>query len=325
MIKEFRFIFILIFSLFFIGTIGYHFIENWDLIESLYMTIITVSTTGFMEVKPLSVAGRLFTIFLILSGLIFLFYAIGILNAALFERNFFKERTMKKKIAALTNHYIICGFGRLGEKIAQELRSQNRPFIVIEKESARLESLEENKYLYLEGDATEDENLIKAGIKEAKGLVATLDSDISNVFATLSARGMNPDLKIIARAEEESSRQKLLRSGADRVVLPYEIGGFRIAQALLRPRVLAYFDEIFSRSSIGLEIDELCLTEQSSLLDKTLADSPIRSKYNLIIVAIYRHTGEIIYNPGSNTKLTNNDTLIVIGKADDLLKIQKDI
>jgi voltage-gated potassium channel len=287
------------------------------------MTIITVSTTGFMEVRPLSIAGRIFTILLILAGLIFLFYAIGILNAALFERNFFKERAMQKKISALKNHYIICGFGRMGEKIAQELASQKRPFIIIEKEPERLESMVDSKYLYVEGDATEDENLHKAGIIDARGLVATLDSDISNVFATLSARGMNPNLKIIARAEEESSRQKLLRSGADRVVLPYEIGGFRIAQALLRPTVLAYFDEIFSRSSIGLEIDEICLTERSPLVGKTLAESNIRSDFNLIIVAIYRHTGEIVYNPGSNTKLTSNDTLIVIGKADDLLKIQK--
>jgi voltage-gated potassium channel len=136
---------------------------------------------------------------------------------------------------------------------------------------------------------------------------------------------MNRDLKIIARAEEESSRQKLLRSGADRVVLPYEIGGYRISQALLRPTVLAYFDEIFSRSTIGLEIDEITLKAQSSLIGSTLADSPIRSKFNLIIVAIYRQTGEINYNPVSNTKLNSNDTLIVIGKTDDLLKFQKEI
>ena len=211
----------------------------------------------------------------------------------------------------------------MGEKIANELASQKRPFIVIEKERARLDILEENKYLLIEGDATEDENLVKAGIHNAKGLVATLDSDISNVFAVLSARGMNPKLKIIARAEEESSRQKLLRSGADRVVLPYEIGGYRISQALLRPRVMAYFDEIFSRNTIGLEIDEISLGEQSSLIGNTLADSPIRSKYNLIIVAIYRQSGEINYNPGSNTKLNSNDTLIVIGKTDDLLKFQE--
>jgi voltage-gated potassium channel len=323
MLKEFKYIFILIFSLFFIGTIGYHFIENWDLLESFYMTIITVSTTGFKEVRPLSDAGRIFTIGLILAGLIFLFYSVGILTTALFARNFFKEHVMQKRIAELKNHYIICGFGRLGEKIANELASQKRPFIVIEKERTRLDILEENKYLLIEGDATEDENLVKAGIHNAKGLVATLDSDISNVFAVLSARGMNPKLKIIARAEEESSRQKLLRSGADRVVLPYEIGGYRISQALLRPRVMAYFDEIFSRNTIGLEIDEISLGEQSSLIGNTLADSPIRSKYNLIIVAIYRQSGEINYNPGSNTKLNSNDTLIVIGKTDDLLKFQE--
>lgn len=325
MLKEFKSIILLIITLFLVGTIGYHVIEHLNILESLYMTIITVSTTGFMEVKPLSPIGRLFTIFLILAGLLFLFYAIGILNAALFEKNFFKERVMQKKIAALKDHYIICGFGRLGEKIAHELASQHRDFIVIEKESSRMENLAVNKYLYIEGDATEDENLLKAGISDAKGLVATLDSDISNVFAVLSARGINPKLKIIARAEEESSRQKLLHSGADRVVLPYEIGGFRIAQALLRPRVLAYFDEIFSRSTIGLEIDEISLTEHSPFVEKTLADSPIRSKYNLIIVAIYRETGEIIYNPGSNTILHKNDTLIVIGKTDDLLKLQKDM
>jgi voltage-gated potassium channel len=227
---------------------------------------------------------------------------------------------MQKKINQLSDHYIICGFGRMGKKIAQELHKRHRPFVVVEKD---IDPSEQNKnYRFINGDATEDQDLMQAGIGKAKGLVTVLSSDIANTFTTLSARGLNPGLKIIARAEEESSKEKLLKAGADRVILPYEIGGFRITQALLKPTVVDYIDEVFSRSDIGLEIEEAKIQDGSELIDKTIADSGIRNEFNIIIVGIYRAVGSLIYNPRPETRLKLHDNLIVIGEIDELSKFQ---
>jgi voltage-gated potassium channel len=247
-------------------------------------------------------------------------YAVREINVVLFEGKYFQDRKMQKKINQLENHYIICGFGRMGRKIAQELQKRSKPFVVIEKDIENQEEIE--KYFFLHSNATEDESLLKAGIMKAKGLVSVLSSDTENTFTTLSARQLNPKLKIIARAEEESSREKILIAGADKVILPYEIGGFRITQALLKPSVVDYIDQVFARSDLGLEIEEITLTQDSPLINKTLADSGIRTRFNIIIVGIYRADGELIYNPRSDTKLNTNDILIVIGKTDELQKFQ---
>lgn len=321
MLKEFRHIIFLVFVLFIGGSVGYSLIEKWNFFDSLYMTIITISTTGFKEIKPLSDAGKIFTMIVIVFGMSILFYAIGNLNIAIFEKHIFRDKKMQKNISNLENHYIICGFGRMGKKIAQELDKRSKVFVIIERDEESLKQCK--KYLYIKGDATEDENLINAGIAKAMGLVCVLSDDIANVFSTLSARGLNSDLKIISRAEEESSKGKLLKAGASRVMLPYEIGGFRIAQALLKPNVVDYVDEIFSRSDIGLEIEEIKLAEGSEIIGKTVAESAIRSNLNVIIIGIYRSEGELIYNPQSQTKLNLNDTLIVIGRIEELKKLQR--
>ena len=323
MLKEFKHIILFISLLFILGTIGYYFLEDWDFLDALYMTVITLSTTGYSEVKDLSLVGRIFTMILIIFGISGLFYALGNLNIVLFEKNFFRNRAMQKKMKKITDHYIICGYGRMGHKIALELHTLKKPFVIIEKDSEQLGYLDSKEYIYIEGDAAEDNILIKAGIGNAKGLVAVLSTDVANVFTTLSARGLNPNLKIIARAEEETSREKLIKAGANRVVLPYEIGGFRIAQALLRPVVIDYFDEIFYRSDFNLRIDEVEILPKSSLINKTLAESGIRSELDVIVVAIYRSDKQFIYNPGFNSKLNVNDTLIVIGKNQDLKKLRK--
>ena len=303
------------------GTIGYALIEGWNFFDSLYMTIITLSTTGYREIRPLSHGGRIFTMILIILGVSILFYVIGNLNIVLFERNFFRNRKMQSRINKLNDHYIICGFGRMGKKIATELERRKKPFVIIEKMEAVSEASE--NYPYIQGDATEDANLINAGIERAKGLVAVLGDDASNVFTTLSARVLNPALKIIAKAEEESSREKLLKGGANRVVLPYEIGGFRVSQALLKPTVMEYIDEIFSRGDIGLDIEEVKLSEQSKLIGKSVRESGLRSDLNIIMIGISRASGEWIYNPRPDTVLEANDILIVIGGTDELLKFEK--
>jgi voltage-gated potassium channel len=321
MFREFRYLLLIILFLFLSGSIGYSILEGWDLFDAIYMTIITLSTTGFQEIRPMSGAGRIFTMILIVFGISILFYVLGRLNVAIFEGNLFRGRKMQRKINNLENHYIICGFGRIGKKICQELERRNKHFVIIENDKERVELCKE--YLHIYGDGTEDENLLNAGIERAWGLVSVLESDVQNVFAVLSARGLNGKLKIIARAEEESSREKLLKAGADRVILPSEIGGFRITQALLKPTVLEYFDELFSRSELGLEIEEIKISEGASIIDKSLAESGIRGKLNIIIIGIYREGGEWIYNPRSETKLHLDDTLIVIGETNELQQLQE--
>jgi len=285
------------------------------------MTVITLSTTGYKEVFPLSPSGRILTMVLILFGITIFLYALREINLILFAGKFFQDRKMQKKINQLQNHYIICGYGRMGTKIVQELEKRKKPFVVLEKELDNPEHLENHQYIA--GDATEDENLIKAGIHKAEGLVSVLSTDIANTFTTLSARGLNPSLKIIARAEEESSKEKLLKAGANRVVLPYEIGGYRITQALLRPTVVDFVDEVFSRSDLGLEIEEVKINKESNLNGKSIAQSKIRSDFNTIIVGIYRSFGKLIYNPGSETMIEEEDNLIVIGERDKLDKLQE--
>jgi voltage-gated potassium channel len=320
MIKETKRILFLVLLLLCLGSIGYSVIEDVNILDSLYMTVITLSTTGYKEVFPLSEAGRILTMILILFGITIFLYALREINLLLFEGKFFRERKMQKKISQLDNHYIICGYGRMGTKIAQELKKRKKTFVILEKEIDDPEHLED--YQYINGDATEDENLIRAGIHKAQGLVSVLSSDIANTFTTLSARGLNPSLKIIARAEEESSKEKLLKAGANRVVLPYEIGGYRITQALLRPTVVDFVDEVFSRSDLGLEIEEVKISKDSKLNNISIAESGIRSDFNTIIVGIYRESGKLIYNPGSETMIRENDDLIVIGERDKLDKLQ---
>ena len=319
--RQFWQILIVISILFVGGSFGYYLIEGWSFLDSFYMTVITLSTTGYKEVYPLSPMGRVLTMILIVLGISVLFYALRQLNLFIFEGKFFWERKMQKKLNQLHDHYIICGYGRMGKKIVQELYKRNKPFVVIEKEAELPDPSTEIRFL--QGDATEDADLLKAGIKRAIGLVTVLSTDIENTFTTLSARGLNPDLKIIARAEEESSKEKLLKAGASRVILPYEIGGFRIMQALLKPTVVDYIDEVFSRSDIGLEIEEVKIMDGSELIGKTIGESKIRSSFNAIIVGIYRSESDLIYNPRPDIILKSQDNLIVIGEREQLEKLQE--
>jgi voltage-gated potassium channel len=321
MSKEIKRILLLVIILFLLGVSGYSLIEDWNLLDSLYMTVITLSTTGYKEIYPLSIGGRILTMFLIIFGITIFLYALREVNLLLFEGKFFQERKMQKKIKQLEAHYIICGYGRMGKKIAQELHARKTPFVILEKQIDSTEQLE--GYQYILGDATEDESLLNAGILKAKGLVAVLISDIANTFTTLSARGLNSSLTIIARAEEESSKEKLLKAGADRVVLPYEIGGYRITQALLRPTVVDFIDEVYFQTDLGLEIEEIKINNISNLIGKSIADSRIRDDFNTIIVGIYKSSGKLIYNPGSETVIEAEDNLIVIGERIKLLKLQE--
>ncbi len=312
--------FILIVTLF-VGSFGFMLIEHWDFLDSLYMTVITISTTGFEEVHPLSQYGKVFTIILLVMGIGSIAYTGGRAAQLLIEKQIFRRKKMSKKLEELKDHYIVCGYGRMGRYICEELESAKVDFIVVDNESDKIDKLINMNYLYLNGDATSDEVLTIAGVMKAKGLVAVLSTDAENVFTTLSAKVLNPGLYVVARAVEEETESKLKKAGANRVVKPYEIGGNRMAELLLRPGVIEFIDVVAREKNVDLSMEEIMVNEKSSLIQKTLAELPIRKDLNIIIVSINKTKGGFIYNPQSSTVIEQGDKLIALGEKANLSKL----
>jgi voltage-gated potassium channel len=320
-VRQLQFGLAILFFTIVIGTAGYMIIEKWHILDAIYMTIITISTTGFAETHPLSQPGRLFTIVLIVMGIGSIAYTGGRAAQLLFETQLYRRRKMSKKVEQLSNHYIVCGYGRMGRFICEELSEAKVDFVVIENVNEKIDRLINRGFLFVNGDATSDEILISAGLKKAKGLVAVLSSDAENVFATLSSKVINPDIYIVARAVEEETESKLMKAGASRVVKPYEIGGTRMAELLLRPGVIEFIDSIAREKNVDLNIEEVIVHPDSTLVNKTLTDLPIRKEMNIIIVSIYKQSGKFIYNPLSSAKIEAGDKLIAIGENSSLQKL----
>lgn len=321
----------LIFALIFItliiavGSAGYIFIEGWNCLDSLYMTVITIASVGFKEVHDLSPNGRIFTIILIICGVGSVAYALTAVAKIVLEgeiKEIFGRKRLEKKIKELKNHYIVCGYGRMGKIICRELRAKNIKFVAIEKKPDIF--VEKEDLLIFEGDATKDEILKEAGIERAKGLISVLPTDAENLFVVLSARELNPDLFIVARAGEEGSEQKLLRAGADRVVSPYHIGGLRIAHTILKPAVVDFIEFATKSGNIDLQMEELTVQEGSKLAGFTLDECGIGRDLGIIIVAIKKTTGDMKFNPTFRTSIKAGDTLIALGEISKL-KILEDI
>jgi len=306
-----------------VGTTGFMLIEHWDFLDSVYMTIITITTTGFQETHPLTHTGRIFTIILLVMGVGSIAYTGGRAAQLLIETQIFRRRRMSKKLEGLKDHYIVCGYGRMGRYICDELATAKVDFVVVDNESAKIERVMEMDYLYLTGDATSDDVLTKAGVQNARGLVAVLSSDAENVFTTLSAKVLNPELYVVARAVEEETESKLIKAGASRVVKPYEIGGNRMAELLLRPGVIEFIDVVAREKNVDLSMEELPVSDKSKLVGQTLAESPIRKDLNIIIVSINKVKGGFIYNPKSSTKIEAGDKLIALGEGSNLDEFRK--
>ncbi len=308
------------------GTSGYVIFEDMKPFDAFYMTLITISTVGFSEIKPLSEVGRGITIIIIVSGISLLTYTLGQVARVFVEgelRIILGRRKLEKQISTLHDHYIVCGYGRIGSIIVRELVAVGIPLVVIEQDQECIESLEKECVLYLNMDATSDEALIAAGINRARGLVTAVSSDADNVFIALSAKGMRSDIFILSRASDVKNESKLIRAGASRVVCPYQMGGKRMAEILSKPTVVDFLDQAMMDSDLGLQMEEAMIAEGSSIAGKTLMGSKLRQDFGVIIVAIKRRSGEMVFNPGPDEVFNSGDVVVAIGKKGELQQMNE--
>jgi voltage-gated potassium channel len=310
------------------GVMGYRFLEGYTWLEALYMTVITLTTVGFQEVRPLSPTGRVFTIALLVGGLGVVFYTAVAVAQNVVEgefQQFFGRRRMERKIGSLTDHYLVCGFGRIGEVVCRELASKPVPFVVIEQREERVRKAEEVQHLVLEGDASDEKVLLAAGVMKAKGLFATLPNDAHNVFVTLTAKELNPSLFVVARAETDRSERTLTHAGADKVISPYAMGGHRMAQAALRPAVVDIIELVTHYRSLELQLEEVVVPAKSPCEGVSLRDSGLREQLGVIVVAIKRTSGGMIFNPSADERIEAGDRLIALGEPMRLKELERKV
>jgi voltage-gated potassium channel len=307
-----------------LGTVGFRVLEGWPWLDCFYMVVTTFTTVGYMEIHPLSHAGRIFNVFLILFGVGTVFLAIGAATQALLEfelGRFFGERRMVRDIEKLEGHYIICGAGRVGRSVARELARWPVTFVVVENSEARREKLGED-WLMLAGDATQEKTLREAGVERAAGLVAATTTDATNIYIVLTARGLNPKLRITARASEEDAEKHLRTAGADSIISPYSFAGHRIAQQFLRPNVLNFLDLATLDPDVDVEIEEVRVGPKSRLAGVTVGESRIHQELGVMVLAIKREGQAMKFNPAAGDRIQANDFLIAIGKTNSLRQLE---
>ncbi|NMF57387.1 potassium channel family protein [Pseudanabaena yagii] len=308
-------------SLVIIGTLGYHLIEGWSWFDSLYMTIITLATIGYGETNPLHLEGRIFTMTLIVMGVISISYIAAQFTTAIANGhiyNIFQARRQRKVMESLDKHYIVCGFGRTGRQVTAEFAAEGSiPFVVIDSDPVTIEQAEQEGYPALQGDAALDNTLLLAGVERAICIVAALPSDAENLYTVLSAKTLNPDIRAIARASTEESMKKLRRGGADEVISPYITGGKRMAAVALRPQVMDFVDGIIAGSNRSFYIEEYRIDEPS-YIGMSLKKASLRSQTGALVLAIRRADGDVIAGPDGNTEILQGDVLISMGTPEQL-------
>ena len=311
------------------GTFGYMLLENTGFWMGLYLTIITVFTVGYGDIVPVHPSGRIFTVFLVITSVSFVFYTFSKITETMIEgelRGLYKRRKMNRQISRLRDHYIVCGFGRIGKEICKILQEHHRPFVVIEKDAEEIRALEDLQFYQLQGEASDDEVLQRAGIEKAKGLVSVVASDADNLYITLTARGLNPNLFIMTRSSGSPGVQtKLKRAGATRVISPYSIGARRMAHLIVRPTVTDFIDLTMRAGELDLIMEELQVSSASHLNGKSLIESEIRKKYDVIVVAIKRQDGTMLFNPKSETIIMASDILIVLGNSEHIAGLRREM
>jgi voltage-gated potassium channel len=317
---------VIIFTLIVVGTIGFHFIEEWDVLESFYTTVMTLTTIGYGDFAPKTRGGMLFTVALVAIGVGTMLYTVGLVAQTMVEgrlMNLMGRGKMEKTIERMSGHYIICGCGRIGMLIARELAAEKVPFVVMDCNPEVIQRVQDEGFVFFRGDATHDKCLIGAGITRARGIVCVLPSDAQNLYVILTAKELNPKIWILSRSEEEASEHRLVRAGADRVMSPYTLGGNRMAMAILRPAMLDFIEITTRRQSLELRMDELEICEGSPLIGKSLEESEIRQRYGLIIVAVKKDSGKMIFNPVASYVIQSGDKLIALGEEDNVSKLSQ--
>jgi voltage-gated potassium channel len=320
-----KIIFLALVALVLIGVAGFHYMEGWSWFDGFYMVLTTITTIGYGEVHPLSHAGRIFNTFIIVTGvgLVLLFFG-GATQALLeFElQSVFGRRRMDREISRLSDHFILCGAGRVGRSAARELARKPLPFVVIDSDATKLARYSDEGWLTLVGDATHEHVLRQAHIESARGLVAATTTDAINVYIILTARSLNPKLKIIARASEEEAEKHLLTAGADRVVSPYNFAGYRIAQTFMRPHVVDFFDTAMNQQK-PLEIEEVQVQAGSRVAGQTLEGSRIRQEMGVIVLAIKGEDSHMRFNPPPDEMIHQGDHLIAMGEPEGLRRLEQ--
>ncbi|MDH4206302.1 MAG: potassium channel protein [Desulfobacteraceae bacterium] len=308
------------------GVSGYMTIERWNFLDALYMSVTTLTTVGYGEVHELSNLGRIFTILFIIIGVVYFLYIAGAVVQFMVEgqiRTILGRRSLDKKIDRLKNHYIVCGYGRIGKTLCMMLKRKAVDLVVIEKDQDLIPVMVEDKIFYISGDAGDESNLIKAGIQHAKGLIAVLATDTDNVFLVLTARQLNPDLYIMANASRNESKPKLLAAGANRVELPYDMGAVSMAQRIIRPTVTNFLDLAFAQKRKDIQMEEIPVSLSSKLVNVMLKDSGIRQQFNLIIIAIKKSDDSMLFNPSFEAVIESGDTVIAVGQEENLKNLEK--
>jgi len=309
------------------GTLSFHWVEGWTYFEGFYMTLMTLTTVGYGEVHPLSLPGRIVASFLMMSGVAAVFVSIGVLVDVIIKLELADSYGRKRRmqmIEKLTDHYIVCGAGRVGRSVIRELRRSGAPVLLIDSSADRAQWGIQDSIPTLVADATKDETLERARVKHARGLVAAIASDAENVYVTLSARVLNPNLIISARATDEQAEEKLKRAGATTVFTPYTFIGHRLAHSMLRPHVLSFLD-VASAFSVGgdleIETEQLHIAKDSPLCNRTLEEARVRQTYGLIVLALKKAGGGMLFNPEGTTKVESGDVLIAMGRRAELERL----
>lgn len=315
--NKLRLALVILFAVMIAGTLGFYFIEDWGFLDSFYTTITTITTVGYGDFTPRSATGKIFTIVIIIFGVGTMLYSFSLITEIIIEsrlRMILGRDKVQKKIDKMDNHYIICGCGRIGFLICRELAGEKIPFVVVDNNPEVIQKIQDEGFIYCKGDATQDKTLIDAGIKRAKGIVCVLPTDAENLYVILTAKELNHEAYILSRSEEEESEHRLIRAGADRVMSPYTLGGSRMAMAILRPAMLDFIEITTRRQSLELRMEEIAICDNSLLIGQSLEASGIRENYGLIIVAVKKDSGKMIFNPLASYIIANGDRLIAMGE-----------
>ncbi len=300
-------------------------IEGYPVFDAFYMTLSTITTVGYSEIHTLSRNGRIFNAFVIFFGVSTMFFAIGAMTQTIIELElgeYFGKRRTRRMIDNLKDHYIICGFGRVGRNAANEFKRTGASFVVVDRDPDRVEAAMRVGMLAVAADSTRDETLREVGVARAQGLVAALSTDADNLFVILSAKTLNPHLHVATRAAEEEAESKLRRAGADAVFAPYTITGYRLAQALLRPHVFQFLDLTTKNVGLDVEIEQVQVADRQDFVARTLAQMQIRRDLGVIVLAVRKGDGNMLFNPPAETEIRGGDHLIVMGEPGNLRKLE---